>query len=85
MLLKKKLVTTPIVIAPDWEKPFELMCDASDYAIGAVLRQWKNNVFHTIYYASRTLNDAHLNYTTTEKDLGVAEGRSKFPRSCRGT
>jgi hypothetical protein len=39
MLLKKKLVTAPIVIAPDWEKPFELMCDASDYAVGAVLGQ----------------------------------------------
>jgi len=58
MLLKEKLVTTHIVIAPDWEKPFELMCDASDYAIGAVLGQRENNVFHTIYYDSRTLNDA---------------------------
>ena len=69
MLLKKKLVTAPIVIAPDWQKPFELMCDASDYAVGAVLGQRKNNVFHTIYYASRTLNDAQLNYATTEKEL----------------
>jgi len=69
MLLKEKLVTTPIVIALNWEKPFELICDASDYAIGAVLGQWKNNVFHTIYYASRTLNDAQLNYATTEKEL----------------
>jgi len=39
MLLKEKLVTTPIVTTSDWEKPFELMCDASDYAIGAVLGQ----------------------------------------------
>jgi hypothetical protein len=35
MLLKERLVTAAIVIAPDWEKPFELMCDASDYAVGA--------------------------------------------------
>jgi len=71
MLLKERLMTTAIVIAPDWEKPFELMCDASDYIVGAVLGQWKNNVFHTIYYASRKLNDAQLNYTTTEKELFV--------------
>jgi len=37
VLLKEKLVTTPIVSTPDWEKPFELMCDASDYVIGAML------------------------------------------------
>ncbi|XP_070013414.1 uncharacterized mitochondrial protein AtMg00860-like [Nicotiana sylvestris] len=35
--LKKRLVTTPIIIAPDWEQPIELICDASDYAVGAVL------------------------------------------------
>ena len=46
--LKDKLTSTPIVIAPNWELPFELMCDASDYAIGAVLGQWKNKVFHAI-------------------------------------
>jgi hypothetical protein len=78
-MLKEKLVTAPIVIAPDWEKPFELMCDASDYAIGAVLGQQKNNVFHTIYYASRTLNDAQLNYATTEKELlAVVYAFNKF-------
>lgn len=56
--LKEKLVTTPIIIAPDWNLPFEIMCDASDYAIGAVLGQKKSNVFHPIYYASKTLTDA---------------------------
>ncbi|GJS57228.1 reverse transcriptase domain-containing protein [Tanacetum coccineum] len=35
--LKKKLTEAPILIAPNWDQPFELMCDASDYAIGAVL------------------------------------------------
>ena len=38
-VLKDKLVSTPIVVAPDWSFPFELMCDASDYAIRAVLGQ----------------------------------------------
>jgi hypothetical protein len=71
MLLKEKLVTTPIVTTSDWEKSFELMCDASDYAIGAVVGQQKNNMFHTIYYVNKTLNDAQLNYATTEKELFV--------------
>ena len=67
--LKKMLSTAPIITAPDWDLPFELMCDASDFAVGAVLGQRKDKVFHTIYYASRTLNEAQLNYTTTEKEL----------------
>ena len=68
-LLKEKLTTTPIIVPPDWSIPFELMCDASDYALGAVLGQRKDKQPHVIYYASRTLNDAQLNYSTTEKEL----------------
>ena len=68
-VLKDKLVSTPIVVATDWAFPFELMCDASDYAIGAVLGQKRERIFQVIYYASRTLNDAQLNYATTEKEL----------------
>ena len=45
------------------------MCDASDYAIGAVLSQKRDRTFQVIYYASRTLNDARLNYETIEKEL----------------
>jgi hypothetical protein len=45
------------------------MCDASDYAVGAVLGQRIDNLPHVIYYASQTLNDAQLNYSTTEKEL----------------
>ena len=68
-VLKDKLISAPIVVAPDWSFPFELMCDASDYAIGAVLGQKQEKIFQVIYYASRTLNDAQLNYATTEKEL----------------
>ncbi|KAL4353224.1 hypothetical protein GQ457_06G017500 [Hibiscus cannabinus] len=68
-LLKQKLVIAPIVEPPDWKLPFELMCDASDYAVGAVLGQRKGKIFHPIYYASKTLNDAQVNYTTTEKEM----------------
>jgi hypothetical protein len=67
--LKKQLTSAPIMMAPDWSIPFELMCDASDFALGAVLGQRINKVPHAIYYASRTLNDAQLNYSTTEKEL----------------
>ena len=45
------------------------MCDASDYAIWAVLGQKRERTFQVIYYTSWTLNDAQLNYATTEKEL----------------
>ena len=56
---------------PDWSQPFEVMCDASDFAIRAVLGQKQDKLFRTIYYASRKLNEAQLNYTTTEKEMLV--------------
>jgi hypothetical protein len=45
------------------------MCNASDYAVGVVLVQRVEKLPHVIYYASKTLNDAQLNYSTTEKEL----------------
>ncbi|CAL2228447.1 unnamed protein product [Prunus armeniaca] len=69
--LKELLTSAPIIVPPNWSLPFELMCDASDYALGAVLGQRKDKKPHIIYYASRTLNDAQLNYSTTEKELLV--------------
>ncbi|KAL4360715.1 hypothetical protein GQ457_04G000690 [Hibiscus cannabinus] len=85
-LLKQKLVTAPIVEPPDWKLPFELMCDASDYAVGAVLGQRKWKIFHPIYYAGKTLNDAQVNYTTTEKEmLAVIFAFDKFRSYLIGT
>ncbi|KAL4272968.1 hypothetical protein GQ457_13G013660 [Hibiscus cannabinus] len=85
-LLKQKLVTAPIVEPPDWKLPFELMCDANDYAVGAVLGQRKGKIFHPIYYASKTLNDAQVNYTTTEKEmLAVIFAFDKFRSYLIGT
>ena len=55
-------ITSPIVQRPDWTLPFELMCDASDYAVGAVLGQRKEKALHVIHYASKTLDDAQINY-----------------------
>ncbi|GJU46386.1 putative nucleotidyltransferase, ribonuclease H [Tanacetum coccineum] len=68
-ILKNKLTTAPLIIAPEWNLDFELMCDASDYAIGAVLGQRIDKIFCLIYYASKTMNDAKEHYTTTEKEL----------------
>ena len=51
--LKTSLVSTSVITTLDWGQEFELMCDASDYAVGAVLDQRKGRVFHAIYYASK--------------------------------
>ena len=67
--LKSHLTTAPIVRAPNWQLPFEVMCDASDLAIGAVLGQREDGKPYVVYYASKTLNEAQRNYTTTEKEL----------------
>jgi hypothetical protein len=67
--LKKILMSTPIIRPPSWGTPFEIMCDASGYVVGAVLGQRLDKLPHVIYYASPTLNDAQLNYSTTEKEL----------------
>nr|GFD36890.1 retrovirus-related Pol polyprotein from transposon 17.6 [Tanacetum cinerariifolium] len=55
--LKTKLCEAPILIAPDWDMPFELMCDASDFAIGAVLGQRQDKHFRPIHYASKTMTE----------------------------
>ncbi|CAM8882606.1 unnamed protein product [Rhodiola kirilowii] len=67
--LKKALTSTPIIQTPDWKKPFEIMCDARDFAVGAVLGQNIDKKAGVIYYASRTLDPAQRNYSTTEKEL----------------
>ena len=65
--LKAMLVSPPIMRSPNWELPFEIMCDASDFAIGVVLGQREDKKAFVIYYASKTLDSAQSNYTTTEK------------------
>jgi hypothetical protein len=65
--LKKALIPAPIIQPPNWSLPFEIMCDASDYAVGAVIGQTKDKKHHAIAYASKTLTGAQLNYATTEK------------------
>ncbi|GJV00233.1 reverse transcriptase domain-containing protein [Tanacetum coccineum] len=68
-ILKERLTTVPIIISPDWNVPFELMCDTSDFAVGAVLGQQIDGKFKPTYYANKTLNNAQEHYTTTKKEL----------------
>ncbi|RDY14551.1 Retrovirus-related Pol polyprotein from transposon 17.6, partial [Mucuna pruriens] len=69
--LKNRLTSAPILQVPNWKLPFELMCDASNSALGAVLGQriGVGKPGHVIAYASQTMNPTQLNYTTTEKEL----------------
>ncbi|GJR05624.1 putative nucleotidyltransferase, ribonuclease H [Tanacetum coccineum] len=67
--LKKELTKAPIMVKPDWSLPFKLMCDASDYAVGAILGQRSEKYFQPIYYVSKTMTEAQENYTTTKKEL----------------
>ncbi|GJZ52016.1 reverse transcriptase domain-containing protein [Tanacetum coccineum] len=68
-LLKEKLTNAPIMVSPDCSQPFELMCDASNFAVGAVLGQREGKHFRPINFASKTLNNAQQNYMVTEKEL----------------
>nr|GEV52631.1 hypothetical protein [Tanacetum cinerariifolium] len=79
--LKKKLTKAPILIAPDWDLPFDLMCDASDFAIGVVLEQCKEKHFRPIHYASKTMTGAKSNYTMTKKN--VSRGKDSKARLLR--
>ena len=63
----------------DWSKDFEIICDASDYARGAVLGQRTDKTFRAIYYASKNFNEAQENYLTIEKEmLGIVFSCEKF-------
>ena len=77
--LKERLCAHPILLFPDFEKPFTLTTDASDTAIGAVLSQEKENFDHPVAYLSRSLNKAERNYSTTEKEcLAVLYALNQF-------
>nr|GEU41616.1 reverse transcriptase domain-containing protein [Tanacetum cinerariifolium] len=77
--LKEKLTKASILIASNWDQPFELMYDASDYAVGAVLGQRVEKHFRPIHYASKTMTQAETNYTTTKKEmLAVVYAFEKF-------
>ena len=84
--VKEKLVSAPIIISPDWNSTFEVMCDASGVALGVVLGQRKNKILHPINYASRSLNKSQKNYRVTEQELlAVVFAFEKFRSYFLGT
>ena len=77
--LKKLLTTAPILQGPDWNLPFHIYTDASDYSIGAVLGQQSQNIENAIYYISKSLHGPELNCTVIEKELlAVVYALNKF-------
>lgn len=67
--LKKKLISAPILIFPDFNRPFIVTTDASDYAVGCMLSQGEVPHDKPIAFASKTLTSAQINYSTIEKEL----------------
>ena len=80
------MVSAPVIISPDLNSPFEVMCDASWVALGVVLGHRKNKILHPIYYASKALNKAQNNYTVTDQELlAVVLAFDKFRSYLLGT
>ncbi|MCO5590372.1 hypothetical protein L7F22_044342 [Adiantum nelumboides] len=79
-ILKQRLISAPILKAPDWDKVFHIHIDASTFAIGCILAQpGEKNMDFPINYSSRQLNSAEKNYTTTEREgLGMIYVVKKF-------
>ena len=78
-MLKLTLIEAPILQSPNWDLTFEIMCDASDYALRAILGHAIDKKPTAIWYASKTLAEAQMNYTTTEKELlAVVYALEKF-------
>ena len=78
-MFKQTLIEAPILQSPNWDLPFEIMYDVSDYAMGAVLGQHLDKKPTTICYTSKTLVKAQINYMTTEKELlAVVYALEKF-------
>ena len=67
--IKSKLVIPPIMVTPNWSKNFEIMCDASDYAMGAILMQRIEKILRAICNVSKPFNEAQNNYSTTENEM----------------
>jgi hypothetical protein len=77
--LKAKLSVAPVLRGPNWTLPFHISTDASDTAIGGVLGKKEDQQSYAIYFVSKNLSPAELNYTVTEKEfLAVVHAINKF-------
>eukprot|EP00253_Pinus_taeda_P035345 PITA_35345 len=83
--LKEKLSTTPVLKGPNWTLPFHIFTDASDTAVGASLGQKEKSFNYAIYFISKNLTPAELNYTVTEKEmLAIIHVVNKFQHYITG-
>jgi hypothetical protein len=77
--LNKLISTTPVLRGPNWEIPFQISTDASNIAIGVVLGQEEEKKPYAIYFISKNLTPAELNYTVTKKEfLAIIHAINKF-------
>jgi hypothetical protein len=84
--LKRRVTSAHIIQPPNWDEPFEIMCDASDYAVRTMLGQRIEKKLHVITYASHMLNGALCNYLTTKNELfAVVYAVEKFRSYLLGT
>ncbi|GJY90050.1 reverse transcriptase domain-containing protein [Tanacetum coccineum] len=78
-IVKKKLTEAPILVAPDWDLPFEIMCDASDYAVGAVLGQYSSAMLHV----SKRKRHLRLSLVRTNKGKDTLEWKANITTKSR--
>jgi hypothetical protein len=78
--LKNKMITTPILVFPNWSKEFHVHVDASSIALGAFLAQLgARDIEHPIAFSSRKLSTSEMNYTTIEREgLAMVYALQKF-------
>jgi hypothetical protein len=83
--LKHQLSTAPILRGLDWTLSFHISSDASDTTIGSVLVQEENHLPYAIYFISKNMTHAKLNYTVAEKEfLAVIYAINKFQHYITG-
>lgn len=77
-ILKEQLVIASLITTSNWDFPFELMCDTSDYTVGMVFGQLHVKLFYSIYYASNVLNEKKNYYTIEKEFLALIFALEKF-------
>ncbi|GJW99848.1 reverse transcriptase domain-containing protein [Tanacetum coccineum] len=78
--LRKKLIESPILVVPNWDYDFEIMCDASDFALGAVLGQRKDKHFHPIHYAILSKTIVYTDHSAIKYLMAKQDAKSRLLR-----